>query len=115
MDAGGQLGREQSGGHSGPVGCSHARWADLVCDGEGKEAKGPGSSLGQETGEDIAGTRAAPTEPCFVTRARLRARGDLHRESGLGDFGVAAQCHPGHWKANRDRWHAQHGSAHCKH
>lgn len=56
---------------------------DLVCDGEGKEAKGPGSSLGQETGEDIAGTRVAPTESCFITRARLRARGDLHRESGL--------------------------------
>lgn len=48
-----------------------------MCDGEGKEAKGPGSSLGQETGEDIAGTRVVPTEPCFITRARLRARGDL--------------------------------------
>lgn len=83
MDAGGQLGREQSGGRRGPVGCSHARGPDLVCDGEGKEAKGPGSNLGQETGEDIAGTRVAPTEPCFVTRARLSARGDLHRESGL--------------------------------
>lgn len=77
MDAGGQLGREQSDGYRGPVGCSHARGADLVCDGEGKEAKGPGSSLGQETGEDIAGTRVVPTEPCFITRARLRARGDL--------------------------------------
>lgn len=71
------------------LGCSHAPWADLVLGGERTEAKGPGSGLEQETGGDTGGTRVAPRDPSFVTRARLRARGDLQREWTAGDFGVA--------------------------
>lgn len=51
-----------------------------------------------------AGTQWGPEWPLetlvgFVTRARLRAQGDLQREWTVGDFGVATQCHPGHRKA----------------
>lgn len=96
-------------GAEGPACCSHAGWAGLVHGREGTEAKGwvVAWSRGQ------ARTRWDPEwllqTTCSVTRAWPRARGDLHRERTVGDFGVAAQCHPGHWKADCDQWLAQHG------